>query len=94
MRCHDRAAVESKHSIRHEESLPIQCLTVCCCSPCALSQELREIAQASSGATKDMNVFTAIAARTPDAGTLGESIGVAIQVATGSVEKAKAAAKL
>ena len=93
VRCRDRHKVKTMHGIEDGCSNAGTCALLCCCNACALSQELREIAHNSAGASKDTPVFGKFAATKPDFGTLGEAIPSAIAAATSGADRAKAAAK-
>lgn len=46
MRCRDRRATVSTSGITDETAPALDGLKIVCCAPCAVSQELREIAHA------------------------------------------------
>ena len=61
MACKARRTIAAKHGLAVEDPA-VMCALVCCCSCCVMAQELREVAHASAGASKDMNCERGIAA--------------------------------
>ena len=84
---HNRTAIKTKLGITDTMSLPLELLAMCCCGSCMIAQELREVAHASTGASKEMNVFESIAMRVPDAKSAQEAIPHIIKVATETMNK-------
>ena len=54
-RCRDRKATAKQTGVDDNEAGLIQCCKIVCCACCQVQQELREIAQQSTGASKDMD---------------------------------------
>jgi len=74
MRCRDRRATVTTTNITDDTAPCLDGLKIVCCAPCSVAQELRELAHAQTGASKDMDVFSTVACRVPTSESIIQAI--------------------